>query len=141
MAAIDLIHGGKIRNIFEKHSGFDRMVKVSAGDGKHSRKVLESAVGLRADVAGHQLSRGRIKTNLSSAENKSACFDGLGIRAYRLGRILGFNYVARSCAASRRGLWTRVLRPKKKTNRAEQQHCTNHLDFHTYAPGEDYSSE
>src|SRR5262249_61893309 len=76
-ATVNLVHGGKIRDVLEKYGGLDRVIKVSAGSGEHGREVLEDALRLRRDVARHQLSCGRIKCDLSGAENKFARLDGL----------------------------------------------------------------
>ena len=87
--SVDFVHGSEITHIFQEDRSANYFLQPAARSLKNPGQVFHNAVGLCRDISGDDLLRGWVDSYLSRYEYKTVSFDGLGIRAYRFGTIVG----------------------------------------------------
>src|ERR1019366_1606797 len=92
--AVHLIHRSKFGHVLEENGGLHDLFQRSAGSREDALDILQHALGLRLDVAFHDLLSRGIERNLSGEENESVRTDSLRIRADGFGTLVGSNDVA-----------------------------------------------
>ena len=90
---IDLVHGGKVVDVSQEHSGLDDVVAGQVGLSQNGLDVLQGLFGLSLNAALHQVAGGGINGQLAGQEDQAADADSLRVGADGGGGILGGNDV------------------------------------------------
>src|SRR6202011_886276 len=83
MLRVNAIHRRVITNAREIHASAHDIIETLAGRLENRREILEDALRLGRDTAGHQLARRRVLTDLTAEIDETTDFDRLGKRADR----------------------------------------------------------
>lgn len=82
IAGVNLIHRCKVAEVGHEHRAFENICKGQSLIVQNGLHVFQHALGLRFDVAGHQIAGGGFNWNLPGAEKQIAGTDGMVIRTH-----------------------------------------------------------
>ena len=85
------VHLSEVVHVAEEDVDLDDLGKAGAGLGEHGLEVLEAAVGLLGDGAGHKLAGLGVEGDGAAAEDKAASLDSLGVWAEGCGCVRSGN--------------------------------------------------